>query len=138
MLTGAAFNAVKGVFLIGDPDHKAGLTCNVDANGGTTTRNVNGIEAFGNNGIPSNWVSKSLDVCIAVSGNITAGQPTLSLTDVIFRVTVSVTLQAVTELRCSTWSILTMLPSRTWEPSLSFSSWVKLNEGRLLDAEKLI
>jgi hypothetical protein len=28
-LTGNAFNAVKGVFLIGDPEHKAGLACNV-------------------------------------------------------------------------------------------------------------
>lgn len=61
-LTGANFAAVKGVFLIGDPEHKAGLTCNVDANGGTTTLNVNGLSAFAG-GIPSNWVSKTLDVC---------------------------------------------------------------------------
>lgn len=65
-LTGAAFNAVKGVFLIGDPEHKSGLTCNVDNNGGTTTRNVNGLEAYSGS-IPSNWVSKTLDVCIYVS-----------------------------------------------------------------------
>lgn len=62
-LTGANFNAVKGVFLIGDPLHKSGLTCNVDTNGGTTTRNVNGISAFGSAGIPSTWVPKTLDVC---------------------------------------------------------------------------
>ncbi|GAB7340020.1 hypothetical protein MBLNU457_6525t1 [Dothideomycetes sp. NU457] len=61
-LTGANFDAVKGVFLIGDPEHKAGLACNVDANGGTTTLNVNGLSAFAG-GIPSNWVSKTLDVC---------------------------------------------------------------------------
>ena len=66
-LTGTAFTAVKGVFLIGDPDHKSGLTCNVDNNGGTTTRNVNGLSAFGSAGIPSNWISKTLDVCIYVS-----------------------------------------------------------------------
>ena len=66
-LTGSAFTAVKGVFLIGDPEHKSGLTCNVDNNGGTTTRNVNGLSAFGSTGVPSNWISKTLDVCIYVS-----------------------------------------------------------------------
>lgn len=66
-LTGAAFTAVKGVFLIGNPDHKSGLACNVDNRGGTTTRNVNGLSATLSAGIPSNWVSKTLDVCIYVS-----------------------------------------------------------------------
>ena len=66
-LTGANFDAVKGVFLIGDPAHKAGLACNVDNNGGTTTRNVNGLSGRFGTGIPSNWVSKTLDVCIFVS-----------------------------------------------------------------------
>jgi hypothetical protein len=65
-LTGPSFDAVKGVFLIGNPEHKAGLACNRDTNGGTTTLNVNGLSAlFG--GIPSNWVSKTLDVCNFVS-----------------------------------------------------------------------
>ncbi|KAI5366296.1 putative cutinase/acetylxylan esterase, alpha/Beta hydrolase [Septoria linicola] len=68
MLTGASITAVKGVFLIGDPDHKAGLTCNVDNNGGTTTRNVNGLSARGSAGIPANWVAKTLDVCILGDG----------------------------------------------------------------------
>ncbi|KAI7226383.1 carbohydrate esterase family 5 protein [Hortaea werneckii] len=67
-LTGASFDAVKGVFLIGDPDHKSGLACNVDNNGGTTTRNVNGLSAFGSRGIPSNWISKTRDVCIYGDG----------------------------------------------------------------------
>jgi hypothetical protein len=67
-LTGANFNAVKGVFLIGDPQHKSGLTCNVDNNGGTTTRNVNGLSARFGATIPSTWVAKTLDVCIFVSG----------------------------------------------------------------------
>jgi hypothetical protein len=63
-LTGAANTAVKGVFLIGDPLHKAGLACNVDSNGGITTRNDNGIsEYYGSNSIPSGFVSRSLDVC---------------------------------------------------------------------------
>ena len=66
-LTGAAFDAVKGVFLIGNPDHKAGLECNVDTNGGTSTLNVNGISARLSAGIPANWVPKSLDVCNLVS-----------------------------------------------------------------------
>ena len=61
-LTGAAFTAVKGVFLIGDPIHKPGLACNVDSNGGTSTRNARGLQSSGA-GIPASWVSKTLDVC---------------------------------------------------------------------------
>ncbi|KAI4849128.1 cutinase [Aureobasidium sp. EXF-8845] len=61
-LTGAAFNAIKGVFLIGNPHHKSGLACNVDSNGGTTTKNVNGLTVLVGS-IPANWVSKTLDVC---------------------------------------------------------------------------
>ncbi|KAK4891554.1 hypothetical protein LTR27_009885 [Elasticomyces elasticus] len=62
-ITGAAFDAVKAVFLIGNPLHQSGLACNVDQNGGTTTRNVRGISAGLGAGIPSNWISKTLDVC---------------------------------------------------------------------------
>lgn len=65
-LTGASFDAVKGVFLIGNPEHRSGLACNVDTNGGTTTRNVNGLSAT-LGGIPDDWVSKTLDVCNFVS-----------------------------------------------------------------------
>ncbi|KAG9605076.1 A cutinase-like protein from cryptococcus Sp, partial [Aureobasidium melanogenum] len=61
-LTGTAFNAVKGVFLIGNPHHRAGLACNVDSKGGSTTKNVNGLEVLAGS-IPTNWVSKTLDVC---------------------------------------------------------------------------
>ncbi|KAJ4305767.1 hypothetical protein N0V90_001299 [Kalmusia sp. IMI 367209] len=67
-LTGASFDAVKGVFLIGDPLHKKGLACNVDNNGGTTTKDVDGLSANGSAGIPSNWFSKTLDVCIFGDG----------------------------------------------------------------------
>lgn len=66
-LTGASFDAVKGVFLIGDPMHKSGLACNVDNKGGKTTSNVNGLSVMLGGGIPSDWVSKTLDVCILVS-----------------------------------------------------------------------
>ena len=65
-LTGASFDAVKGVFLIGNPEHRAGLACNVDTNGGTTTKNVNGL-SYTLGRIPENWVSKTLDVCNYVS-----------------------------------------------------------------------
>ena len=44
-LTGAAFNAVKGVILLGDPEHKPNLACNVDAMGGKTTAGASGLEA---------------------------------------------------------------------------------------------
>ena len=67
-LTGTSFDAVRGVFLIGNPDHKAGLACNVDNNGGTTTKNVNGLSGRFSAGIPDNWVSKTLDVCIRGDG----------------------------------------------------------------------
>ncbi|KAK5636270.1 hypothetical protein RRF57_011982 [Xylaria bambusicola] len=66
-LTGASFDAVKGVFLIGDPNHKSGLACNIDNNGGTTTKSVNGLSAALSQGIPDNWISKTADVCIFVS-----------------------------------------------------------------------
>ncbi|KAI1843027.1 hypothetical protein JX266_010716 [Neoarthrinium moseri] len=62
-LTGALFSAVKGVFLIGNPKHKAGLECNVDPNGGTTTKYVNGLQAGFGETIPDDWISKTLDVC---------------------------------------------------------------------------
>ena len=65
-LTGASFDAVKGVFLIGNPEHRAGLACNVDTHGGTSTKDVNGLE-FELGRIPENWVAKSMDVCDFVS-----------------------------------------------------------------------
>ena len=65
-LTGASFDAVKGVFLIGNPMHKAGLACNTDPMGGSTTDNVNGLSVFLGS-IPANWVSKTMDVCAFVS-----------------------------------------------------------------------
>ncbi|GAP92450.1 putative cutinase 1 [Rosellinia necatrix] len=67
-LTGASFEAVKGVFLIGDPHHKSGLACNVDNNGGTTTKDVNGLSAALTGGIPEEWIGKTSDVCIFGDG----------------------------------------------------------------------
>ncbi|KAI3327225.1 carbohydrate esterase family 5 protein [Xylariaceae sp. AK1471] len=67
-LTGASFDAVKGVFLIGDPNHKSGLACNIDNNGGATTKGVNGLSAALSAGVPSNWISKTSDVCILGDG----------------------------------------------------------------------
>jgi hypothetical protein len=61
-LTGTAFDAVKAVFLIGNPEHHKGKACNVDTEGGQKTMNVNGMSAA-LGGIPDNWVSKTLDVC---------------------------------------------------------------------------
>lgn len=66
-LTGASFDAVKGVFLIGNPMHHKGKACNVDTKGGKTTMNVNGMSAALGGGIPENWVSKTMDVCNYVS-----------------------------------------------------------------------
>lgn len=66
-LTGANFNAVKGVILIGDPEHKPNLACNVDGNGGKTTASASGIESY-KAGIPSTWVSKTIDICIYGDG----------------------------------------------------------------------
>lgn len=65
-LNGTDFDAVVGVFLIGDPMHTAGLDCNVDNEGGSTTKDVDGLSvALGS--IPSGWINKTLDVCILVS-----------------------------------------------------------------------
>jgi hypothetical protein len=65
-LTGKSFDAVKGVFLIGNPMHHKGKACNVDTKGGKSTMDVNGMSAT-LGGIPENWVSKTMDVCNYVS-----------------------------------------------------------------------
>ena len=53
--------------MIGNPLHKAGLACNVDNKGGTTTKNVNGIQLLVGQPVPDNWISKTIDICIFVS-----------------------------------------------------------------------
>jgi hypothetical protein len=65
-LTGASFDAVKGVFLIGNPEHRRGLACNVDTDGGDKTKDVNGLSSILGR-IPDNWISKTMDVCNFVS-----------------------------------------------------------------------
>ena len=67
-LTGAAFDAVKGVILLGNPEHKPNLACNVDGNGGKTTYSASGLEAAFTQGVPSNWVSKTIDFCALGDG----------------------------------------------------------------------
>jgi hypothetical protein len=62
-LTGANFEAVKAVYLLGSPRHKPGLECNVDIDGGDTTKYAKGVFANSGNGIPDIWVPKTLDVC---------------------------------------------------------------------------
>ena len=72
-LTGDSFHAVKAVFLIGNPEHRAGLECNVDGMGGNTTRNSNGILSS-RGGVPEDWVSKTMDVCVFVSRSVYDGR----------------------------------------------------------------
>jgi hypothetical protein len=62
-LTGEMFEAVRAVFLIGNPYRKAGLACNVDIEGGESTLNVDGKSLTSDNAIPDNWVEKTMDVC---------------------------------------------------------------------------
>ncbi|OAA38257.1 Cutinase [Beauveria brongniartii RCEF 3172] len=62
-LTGPAFDAVKGVFLIGNTRHERGLACNVDMQGGDKTKYTTGILFLTGLGIPTDWVLKTLDVC---------------------------------------------------------------------------
>lgn len=59
------FDAVKGVILLGNPRHKAGLACNVDMDGQYRTKFSNGL-AVGFPTLPDRWVSKSLDICAYV------------------------------------------------------------------------
>ncbi|EGX96917.1 Cutinase [Cordyceps militaris CM01] len=72
-LTGAAFDAVKGVFLIGDPRHEPGLACNVDMQGGDKTKDTTGLFYDKGKSIPQDWVSKSLgdSVCDVTFSNDT-------------------------------------------------------------------
>ncbi|ORX95596.1 cutinase [Clohesyomyces aquaticus] len=67
-LTGPSFAAVKGVVLVGNPNRRAGLACNVDNYGGTTTKNVHGLTDYVNKPVPANWVGKTLDICIYGDG----------------------------------------------------------------------
>ncbi|KAH9810934.1 cutinase 1 [Teratosphaeria destructans] len=62
-LKGEEREAVKGVFLLGDPQHTAGLACNVDNLNGMSTRNANGISAAEGR-VPDDWIGRTLDVCM--------------------------------------------------------------------------
>lgn len=67
-LLGKEFDAVKGIFLVGNPEHQPNLACNVDSTGGVSTRGVGGYVAAFTKGIPHKWVSKTLDVCALGDG----------------------------------------------------------------------
>ncbi|KAJ9479596.1 Cutinase [Pseudozyma hubeiensis] len=67
-LQGAAFDAVKAAILIGDPTHVPGQECNVDGNGGDSTKDARGALFFLYKGTPSNWVSKTKDICLPGDG----------------------------------------------------------------------
>jgi hypothetical protein len=128
-LTGASFDAVKGVFLIGNPEHKSGLTCNVDNNGGTTTRNVNGLSAFGSASIPSDWVSKTLDVCIFVGVPVPSLLHCTIQTHILtgaYRVMACVTPHMAWVSTHNTSSIPATPPPRTWVRNTSQSNWEAL------------
>jgi len=120
-LTGANFDAVKGVFLIGNPAHKSGLSCNVDNNGGTTTKNVNGLSAALSRGIPDNWQGKTLDVCIFVGPSFILLSRRLLTVN---RATVYAILHTVRVSTLSIFSTPGILPHRTWVPSMLLSSLV--------------
>lgn len=72
-LTGDSFHAVKAMFLFGNPEHRAGLECNIDGMGGSSTRNSNGILSS-RGGLPEDWISKTMDVCVFVSRSIYDGR----------------------------------------------------------------
>lgn len=57
---------VRAVILVGNPEHKSGLECNVDEAGGSSTKYVDGVFAI-LDGIPGSWVTKSLDICAFLS-----------------------------------------------------------------------
>lgn len=62
-LSGDSFSAVKAVVLLANPSHKKGLACDKDENGGYTTANHDGVEAWQGMTVPGSWVSKTLDIC---------------------------------------------------------------------------
>ncbi|KAF2770550.1 cutinase-like protein, partial [Teratosphaeria nubilosa] len=66
-LSGEEWDAVKGVFLVGDPEHNAGLECNVDNFNGTSTRWANGVTSADGR-VPDDWIDRTLDVCIYGDG----------------------------------------------------------------------
>lgn len=118
-LTGASFDAVKGVFLIGDTRHEPGLACNVDMQGGDKTKDTAGLLYEDGNGIPRNWVSKTLDVCNVVSIMLPSW-PNEPTTNIRIRATPYATaiLETALPLRRNIWPILEMLACKTWELNL--------------------
>ncbi|TKY88082.1 hypothetical protein EX895_003178 [Sporisorium graminicola] len=67
-LSGAPFDAVKAAILIGDTTHKPNLDCNVDGEGGNSTKAAIGVLSAFYKGVPDSWVSKTKDICIFGDG----------------------------------------------------------------------
>lgn len=68
--TSAAGQAIKAVFVIGNPERLPGKQSNVDQTGGQLTATAIGLEGtLANAGIPSSWDTsgKILDVCYVVN-----------------------------------------------------------------------
>ncbi|EMF13934.1 carbohydrate esterase family 5 protein [Sphaerulina musiva SO2202] len=64
-------DAVKAVFLVGNPSRQPGLECNVDNFGEGSTRDSRGILGVwgnGKGGIEGGWVERTRDVCISGDG----------------------------------------------------------------------
>lgn len=69
LLSGASADAVKGVFMIGNPLHRPGLASNVDPKGGNSTTSAVGLEAkvfTQATSIPDAFINRTLDVCLSV------------------------------------------------------------------------
>ncbi|KAH8923469.1 carbohydrate esterase family 5 protein [Atractiella rhizophila] len=69
-ISGAAFDKVAGVFLIGNPDRTPGKASNVDNQGGDSTSTCKGISSRLSSGISDAFDSsgKTLDVCFPGDG----------------------------------------------------------------------
>lgn len=71
LLNGTSADAVKAVYLIGNPLHRPGLSCNVDDKGGNGTLDAIGLQLklFPNsNVVPDSFLARTLDVCIPGDG----------------------------------------------------------------------
>jgi hypothetical protein len=71
LLNGTSADAVKAIFLIGNPLHKPGLACNVDDHGSNGSANALGLQLKllpNSNVVPDAFVARTLDVCIPGDG----------------------------------------------------------------------
>lgn len=64
-LDGAPFDAVKAAILTGNISHKRNLDCNVDGEGGISTKAGVAFLNLFYKGVPAKWVSKTKDICVS-------------------------------------------------------------------------